>query len=63
MLPTDRSGTSIGFRSYIGGIGDTIGLFLSSNIILLVGLGAMFIIFCHGTCFYHSSSIHISEVD
>ena len=45
MLPTDRRGTGIGFRSLIGGIGGTIGLLLSAVVILFVGLGTTFIIF------------------
>ena len=48
MLPTDRRGTGIGFRSLIGGIGGTIGLLLSAIIILFVGLGTTFIIFVMG---------------
>jgi MFS family permease len=48
MLPTDRRGTGIGFRSLIGGIGGTVGLILSGVIILFVGLGATFIIFVMG---------------
>ncbi len=48
MLPTDRRGTGIGFRSLVGGIGGTIGLMLSGVVILLVGLGTTFIIFVMG---------------
>ncbi|MFX1427595.1 MAG: MFS transporter [Promethearchaeota archaeon] len=48
MLPTDRRGTGIGFRSLIGGIGGTIGLLLSAVVILFVGLGTTFIIFVMG---------------
>ena len=48
MLPTDRRGTGIGFRSLIGGFGGTIGLLLSGIIILFVGLGTTFIIFVMG---------------
>lgn len=48
MLPTDRRGTGIGFRSLIGGIGGTVGLLLSGVIILFVGLGTTFIIFVMG---------------
>ncbi|MHA2182770.1 MAG: MFS transporter [Promethearchaeota archaeon] len=48
MLPTDRRGTGIGFRSLIGGFGGTIGLMLSGVVILLVGLGTTFIIFVMG---------------
>ena len=45
LIPTDRRGTGIGFRGLINSIGATIGLLLSSFIILLVGLGTTFIIF------------------
>jgi len=48
MLPTDRRGTGIGFRSLIGGFGGTMGLLLSGVIILFVGLGTTFIIFVMG---------------
>ena len=45
LVPTDRRGTGVGFRGLINSIGATIGLLLSSFIILLVGLGTTFIIF------------------
>jgi MHS family alpha-ketoglutarate permease-like MFS transporter len=45
LLPTDRRGTGVGFRNLIGSIGGTIGLLLSSIVILFVGLGPTFIIF------------------
>ena len=45
ILPTDRRGTGIGFRSLIGSIGGTIGLLMSGVVILLVGLGITFVIF------------------
>ena len=45
LLPTDRRGTGIGFRSLIGSIGGTIGLVLSSVVILFLDLGPTFIIF------------------
>jgi MFS family permease len=45
LLPTDRRGTGIGFRSLIGSIGGTTGLFLSSLVILFLGLGTTFILF------------------
>ncbi|MFX1571671.1 MAG: MFS transporter [Promethearchaeota archaeon] len=48
MLPTDRRGTGVGFRSLIGSIGGTVGLLLSSMVILIVGLGTTFIIFVMG---------------
>jgi len=48
QLPTDRRGTGVGFRSLIWGLGITIGAFLSSGVILLVGLGLSFIIFAFG---------------
>lgn len=48
MLPTDRRGTGVGFRSLIGSIGGTAGLLLSGVIILFVGLGTTFIIFVMG---------------
>lgn len=47
-LPTDRRGTGVGFRSFMGALGGTIGLLLSSLIILSVGLGITFIIFVMG---------------
>jgi MFS family permease len=47
-LPTDRRGTGVGFRSFIGALGGTIGLLLSSAIILVFGLGITFIIFVMG---------------
>ena len=48
MLPTDRRGTGVGFRSLIGSIGAIIGLLLSSAVILVVGLGTTFLIFVMG---------------
>ena len=45
LLPTDRRGTGVGFRNLIGSIGGTIGLLLSSVVILFIGLGPTFIIF------------------
>ncbi|MBY9003932.1 MAG: MFS transporter [Candidatus Lokiarchaeota archaeon] len=45
LVPTDRRGTGVGFRALINSIGATIGLLLSSFIILIVGLGTTFIIF------------------
>ena len=45
LLPTDRRGTGIGFRSLIGSIGGTIGLVLGSVVILFLDLGPTFIIF------------------
>ncbi|MFW9901344.1 MAG: MFS transporter [Candidatus Thorarchaeota archaeon] len=47
-LPTDRRGTGVGFRSFIGALGGTIGLLLSSAVILVVGLGITFVIFVMG---------------
>ncbi|GAG91787.1 unnamed protein product, partial [marine sediment metagenome] len=48
ILPTDRRGTGIGFRSLIGGFGGTLGLILSGVAILFLGLGTTFIIFVMG---------------
>lgn len=48
LLPTDRRGTGVGFRSLIGSIGAIIGLFLSSAVILVLGLGTTFLIFVMG---------------
>ena len=48
LLPTDRRGTGVGFRSFIGALGGTIGLLLSSAVILVVGLGITFVIFVMG---------------
>ncbi|MFX1325433.1 MAG: MFS transporter, partial [Promethearchaeota archaeon] len=48
MLPTDRRGTGVGFRSLIGSIGGTAGLLVSGVTILFVGLGTTFIIFVMG---------------
>ncbi len=45
LVPTDKRGTGLGFRSLIGAFGTTIGLLLSSVAILEFGLGATFIIF------------------
>lgn len=45
LVPTDKRGTGLGFRSLIGAFGTTIGLFLSSLAILAFGLGATFLIF------------------
>ncbi|MFX0000169.1 MAG: MFS transporter [Candidatus Hodarchaeota archaeon] len=47
-LPTDRRGTGVGFRSFIGALGGTIGLLLSSAVIIVLGLGITFIIFVMG---------------
>lgn len=35
-LPTDRRGTGVGFRSFIGALGGTVGLLLSSAVILFL---------------------------
>jgi len=48
MLPTDRRGIGVGFRSLIGAIGGTIGLLTSSAVILSLDLGPTFIIFVMG---------------
>ena len=48
LLPTDRRGTGVGFRSLMGSIGAIIGLFLSSAVILVLGLGTTFLIFVMG---------------
>ena len=48
VMPTDRRGTGIGFRSLIGAIGGTIGLLMSSFIVIVLGLGLTFIIFVFG---------------
>ena len=48
LLPTDRRGTGVGFRSLIGSLGYTVGLFLSSIVILFLGLGTTFMIFVFG---------------
>jgi MFS family permease len=48
LMPTDRRGTGVGIRSLIGAIGITTGLFSSSFIILELGLGLTFIIYCFG---------------
>jgi MFS family permease len=45
LIPTDRRGTGIGFRSLIQAIGITMGFLVSSGVILLVGLGTTFVIF------------------
>ena len=45
LAPTDRRGTTVGFRALINSIGSTVGLLSSSFIILIVGLGTTFIIF------------------
>jgi MFS family permease len=47
-LPTDRRGTGVGFRSFMGSLGGTIGLLSSSLVILSIGLGPTFIIFVMG---------------
>jgi MHS family proline/betaine transporter-like MFS transporter len=47
-LPTDRRGTGVGFRSFMGALGGTIGLLLSSLVILSVGLGITFVMFAMG---------------
>jgi len=44
ILPTDKRGTGIGLRSLSGSIGGTVGLLVSSGLILIVGLGPTFII-------------------
>jgi len=44
-LPTDRRGSGVGFRWLFFAIGTTVGLLLSSVIILFLGLGLAFIIF------------------
>ena len=48
LLPTESRGTGVGFRSLIGSIGAIIGLFLSSAVILVLGLGTTFLIFVMG---------------
>ena len=48
LLPTDRRGTGVGFRSLMGSIGAIIGLLLSSAVILVLGLGTTFLIFVMG---------------
>ncbi len=48
LLPTDRRGTGVGFRNLIGALGGTLGLVLSSLIILFLGLGITFVIFIFG---------------
>ena len=48
LVPTDKRGTGLGFRSLIGAFGTTFGLLLSSLAILVFGLGATFIIFVFG---------------
>ena len=48
LLPTDRRGTGVGFRSLISSIGAIIGLLLSSAVILVLGLGPTFLIFVMG---------------
>jgi MFS family permease len=45
LMPTDRRGTGVGIRSLIGAVGITMGLLISSFIILELGLGFAFIIF------------------
>lgn len=45
LVPTDRRGTGVGMRSLFGTIGSVTGLFLSSLIILFIGLGNTFILF------------------
>jgi MFS family permease len=48
LLPTDRRGTGVGFRSLISSIGTIIALFLGSAVILVLGLGPTFLIFVMG---------------
>jgi MFS family permease len=48
LLPTDRRGTGVGFRSLIGSIGAIIALFLGSAVIYFIGLGPTFLIFVMG---------------
>jgi len=48
LMPTDRRGTGIGIRSLIGAIGITIGMLISSFVVLELGLGITFIIFVFG---------------
>jgi len=48
LMPTDRRGTGIGIRSFIGAIGITTGLLISSFVVLELGLGITFIIFVFG---------------
>jgi MHS family alpha-ketoglutarate permease-like MFS transporter len=48
LLPTDRRGTGVGFRSLIGAIGGTFGLLSSSAVISALHLGPTFIIFVMG---------------
>ncbi|MHA1805247.1 MAG: MFS transporter [Promethearchaeota archaeon] len=48
LIPTDRRGTGVGFRNLIGAIGGTVGLLLSSIVILFLGLGMTFVIFILG---------------
>jgi len=48
LLPTDRRGTGVGFRSLIGSFGAIIALFLGSAVILVLGLGTTFLIFVMG---------------
>lgn len=45
LLPTERRGAGLGLRSVCGSIGGTIGLLLSSVVILIVGLATTFIVF------------------
>jgi MFS family permease len=44
ITPTDARGTGSGLRSLIAAIGTTVGLFISSGLILFFGLGITFII-------------------
>jgi len=48
MVPKDRRGIGVGFKSLIGAIGGTIGLLTSSVVILSLDLGPTFIIFVMG---------------
>lgn len=45
LIPTDRRGTGVGFRSLVQAIGITTGFLVSSLVILIVGLGTTFILF------------------
>ena len=45
MFPTEKRGTSLGFLRMCSSLGGTIGLLLSSLVILFIGLGNTFIIF------------------
>jgi MFS family permease len=45
LLPTEKRGTALGFRSLCNALGTTITLLLSTVFILFIGLGYTFIIF------------------